>query len=1045
MTDLTYVNKKINTVWKDWQATELIGAGTFGEVYRAVCTDAPDCVAAIKIITIPKNEEEICLLRSDEALFRRESGKCAAAADAISKELAAQASLSREPNILAPQAYSVRLSDNGCSYDVLIRTDLLTPITSMPQIGEQEAVKLGIDVCIALEACAKLGTVHRDIKPSNIYCTDFGTYKVGDLGITRVLEGVTGDLTMYSGTPKFMAPEAVMGIDFDARADIYSLGMVLYHIMNGGIPPFYPADGSSFTVEDADEADLKRIRGDVIPPAVGASDELMAVLYKACAADPADRYADASEMKQALVNVYTSILFGRATENKPTEIKWDTTTLFDMPAAVRAESATATAIAVKDAVSDGLDTVITDGEVSQTAPLPKAMREAGKVKKKSRLPLILIIILFALLFAVGAVIAVRALIGIVSDFSGKNTDDTSITTEALPDESPVALLISKMPDSFEFAVGEPLTFEGLELDAVYADGTSVTVKDGFTVTPAKLLAAGEHTVRVHVGEAYVELHVTAVPAEQDTDEITEHAKVKSLVMKTLPAKLDYYVGQSLDPEGMRLDVTYDSGIMATVSEGFTVSPEVFTKEGETTVTVSLGGKEITFDVTVEPAVFTRIAVRTAPSKTVYYAGEALVTDGLTIYEVYTDGSFKKVTSGFTVSPTVLGKEGEQYITVSYRGKTTGFKVTVNGVALTSISVATPPSKLEYVVGERINLSGLTLNALYSNGVTEKVSGDYVGMTPNTATAVGVQAITVSYGGKTASFNVTVKDPISANGTCGKDLAWSLKGGVLYITGSGEMNDYSAGSAPWSKYASYINSVSISDEVTSIGDYAFSYLPITGLSLSQNVKDISDTAVFMCTSLKVISVSTNNRYYQTRDGVLYSKDMTKLYIYPTGKQESIFTLPTTVTTIAGYQVFRGAVFKEIVLTDSVYSIDKTAFYLAPNIEKVSVRTKNTALASVDGVLFNKSMNELIYFPVNKKTTDYTVPETVRYIRDYAFTDNTAISAIAFPAGLRSVGTNAFAGCNSLKSVSYAGSEREWESVSFGDGNGILTHADIDFGE
>lgn len=1050
MMDMTSVNKKINAVWPDWRATELVGSGLFGEVYRADCTNAPDCVAAIKVITVPKNEDEVNILRSDRTLWDRAVLDNAAVASALSKELARQELLVNSPNILCAEAYSVRQSDNGCSYDILIRTELLTPITRIDNMGEQETVKLGIDICIALEACAKHGIVHRDIKPSNIFCTDFGTYKLGDIGITRVLETTTGDLTMYTGTPKFMAPEAVMGMEYDARADIYSLGMVLYHILNGMIPPFYPTDGSKLSVEEADSADLRRIRGDEIPAIRSVSRELMEVLHKACEADPSKRYTDASEMKQALVNVYTAILFGRATAHSMGEqavggAKWDTTTLFELPTDTDVLTAESTS-----SVQPQTDTDSSFNAEAYAAALEYSdgftaeQDKPATKKEKSKLPVVIILSILGFLFVMGTVFAVSSLVGIITRFSTPDTDAVTETDVYVPEGNPVSLSIASMPEKLEYGLGERVSLDGLMLEAVYGDGASVNVDSGFIVTPERLYEVGEHTVSVTYGGRTVELRVTVVETDDETGEIPADAEVISVVMKSMPDKLQYYVGESLDATGMRLDVTYDAGAMATVSDGFTVTPEKFTAVGNQTVVVSYKGKEINFEVEVSPAVFTGISMRTPPKKTIYFTGEALVTDGLSINEIYTDGSVRAVTSGFTVSPTVFTTAGEQYIKVSYKGKTTGFNVTVNGVILTSVSVRTAPAKLSYTVGESIELAGLTLSAVYSNGVTESVPHGYVAISPTVAAVSGKQTVTVSYGGFTTSFDITVADPVSASGTCGKDLVWTLKNGVLTISGTGDMNSYSAGDAPWSKYSDHITAVSVSDGVGSIGSYAFSYLPIISISVPESVKSISDTAVYMCTSLKTISVATNNRYYASKDGVLYSKDMTKLHIYPAGKAESTFTIPNTVKFIGGYQIFRGTVLKEIILTESVYSIDETAFLLAPNIEKVTVRSRSAALASVDGVLFNKSLSELIYFPVNKKVTDYTVPETVKYIRANAFIDNSALTSISLPAGLKSVGKNAFAGCNSLRYVSFAGSRSDWTSVSFDEGNGNLTNTNIEYG-
>ena len=89
----------------------------------------------------------------------------------------------------------------------------------------------------ALAHAHSLGVVHRDLKPANLMFTESGTVKIMDFGIARVVgtEHLTSAGFMM-GTPAYMAPEQVLGEDIDARADLYAMGVVLYHLLTGQLP-----------------------------------------------------------------------------------------------------------------------------------------------------------------------------------------------------------------------------------------------------------------------------------------------------------------------------------------------------------------------------------------------------------------------------------------------------------------------------------------------------------------------------------------------------------------------------------------------------------------------------------------------------------------------------------------------------------------------------------------------------------------------------------------------------------------------------------------
>ena len=150
---------------------------------------------------------------------------------------------------------------------------LLTPFTKRVQMSpfkSSDALKLGTDLCRALEYCSVRNILHRDIKPENIFVSSFGDFKLGDFGIARQLEKTNSSLSK-KGTYMYMAPEVYRGEQYNASVDIYSLGLVLYKLFNNNRLPFAPQDKELLSFNEREESLGRRIRGDQLPSPVNAS------------------------------------------------------------------------------------------------------------------------------------------------------------------------------------------------------------------------------------------------------------------------------------------------------------------------------------------------------------------------------------------------------------------------------------------------------------------------------------------------------------------------------------------------------------------------------------------------------------------------------------------------------------------------------------------------------------------------------------------------------------------------------------------------------
>jgi serine/threonine-protein kinase len=193
-------------------------------------------------------------------------------------------------------------SDDGVHYIVMEYVEgrtLADFLAGGGRIMPERAIDIATHVCSALEAAHAQGVIHRDIKPGNIMLNDRGEVKVTDFGIARVVttSETVAQTAAVLGTASYLSPEQAQGQPVDGRSDIYSLGCVLYEMV-AGRPPFLgdsPVTVASKQVLEQPTAPSKLNR-DVAP-------DLDAVILRALAKNPANRYQSAAEFRADLERV----------------------------------------------------------------------------------------------------------------------------------------------------------------------------------------------------------------------------------------------------------------------------------------------------------------------------------------------------------------------------------------------------------------------------------------------------------------------------------------------------------------------------------------------------------------------------------------------------------------------------------------------------------------------------------------------------------------------------------------------------------------------
>ncbi|MFA5566172.1 MAG: Stk1 family PASTA domain-containing Ser/Thr kinase [Acidimicrobiia bacterium] len=232
--------------------------------------------------------------------------------------------------------------EGGTYYIVMEYIDgrsLAEILRSEGMLHPNRAADIAIDVAGALSFAHRNGVVHRDIKPGNILITSSGQVKVTDFGIARALDQSSSESSLTQvgsvmGTATYFSPEQAQGQRVDPRSDLYSLGIVLYEML-ASRPPFSGDSAVSIAFKQVQEAPPPPSS---INPRIPASIE--AITMRLLQKDPANRYADAEELRGDLRRFREGVPVGGATAAVPTTQPAATTAMPVVPAQARTAYAT---------------------------------------------------------------------------------------------------------------------------------------------------------------------------------------------------------------------------------------------------------------------------------------------------------------------------------------------------------------------------------------------------------------------------------------------------------------------------------------------------------------------------------------------------------------------------------------------------------------------------------------------------------------------------------------------------------------------------------
>ena len=248
-----------------YTVSEKIDSGAFGTVYKVVKSNAAgQYIRALKHITIPTEKQYNSVLNSMGGDVSKAESYFSQMLDNIVSEIKVLNFLSEKDSRHVVRYYEndIITTSEPKRYDIFILMEYLTPVEEYIK-RRGFLVQDGLDILRGLKLCHDSGVIHRDVKDDNIFVSDNGDYKIGDFGVSKVLKD-SSKAESLKGTPNFLAPEVYLGkAGYTKSVDLYSLGIVLYRLLNYSRNPFLPSFPEQYYAQDEDNAFEARMRGEI--------------------------------------------------------------------------------------------------------------------------------------------------------------------------------------------------------------------------------------------------------------------------------------------------------------------------------------------------------------------------------------------------------------------------------------------------------------------------------------------------------------------------------------------------------------------------------------------------------------------------------------------------------------------------------------------------------------------------------------------------------------------------------------------------------------
>lgn len=344
------------------------------------------------------------------------------------------------PNIVAVHDVFEHAGRQAVVMQLVDGKSLRQLLDSQKRLGPELTIHIGAAIAGALDEAHRAGFVHRDVKPGNILVTSDGRVLLTDFGIAKGLDPVGDDLTsdnVMMGTAKYLSPEQVRGRKLDGRADLYSLGLVLYECLAGRVPFLGESDADTALARlQRDPTDLNRLRP-TLPPG------LVELIHRLLARNPAHRPASGHELRTALLSVDTAAPFIDGTPADPPRrtpfIRGATPTgptRPQIPGEPTARSGTPTTVApTAPRPHPGRPPARTAERADRTPPAGAIHGKPARGMQQTWMPsLIMVVVLLAI--ATIVVVALWFALGVRTDPDGTPTDGATVDADAPAADEP---------------------------------------------------------------------------------------------------------------------------------------------------------------------------------------------------------------------------------------------------------------------------------------------------------------------------------------------------------------------------------------------------------------------------------------------------------------------------------------------------------------------------------------------------------------------------------------------------------------------------------
>lgn len=319
------------------------------------------------------------------------------------------------------------------------------------------------------------------------------------------------------------------------------------------------------------------------------------------------------------------------------------------------------------------------------------------------------------------------------------------------------LEIKQEPITNKVVVGQPVNTNGLSVVAGYIGGIFKSIgkklgileegTEGYELSSTTFDEIGTNTVVVSYEENGVfvtdSFNVEVIPRE-----------AVSLSITKVPDKTTYIEGQEFDFTGMEVTAKFNDGTSAIVTDYATDVENMIV--GNRNVYVYYDNQTTTLPFIVKEKSLESIKLKTLPNKTTYAEGQSLDSIGLKLIASYNNGTTEEIISGFTCSAINSSYIGKQNVTVTYKGKTATFPITVIEKKPSGIEITSNPTKTDVLEGIiDLDTTGMKVKISYDNGSSETIETGFnlVGYEPR---KLGKQTITANYCGFTDTFDMNVK-------------------------------------------------------------------------------------------------------------------------------------------------------------------------------------------------------------------------------------------------------------------------------------------------